>query len=107
MHTYRKPYRFALQQLGLPVRSGGGGGANRTFLARFGVRRQRDVIQLSQTEPFSIHRHPEFAQIDGFHGSLGDLVCGGSRRIALRRQRGHDDSADTTIKPILGGGKNK
>lgn len=57
---------------------------------------QRDVVQLAQAEPFSIHRHPEFAKIDGLHGSLSDLVCGGGWHVALRRQSRHDDSAGTT-----------
>lgn len=70
--------------------------SGRTFVGGLWVGGQRDVVQLAQAEPFSIHRHPEFAKIDGLHGSLSDLVCGGGWHVALRRQSRHDDSAGTT-----------
>lgn len=70
--------------------------ADRTFVGRLWVGCQGDVVQLAQAEPFSIHRHSEFAKIDGLHGSLSDLVCGGGWHVALRRQSRHDDSAGTT-----------
>lgn len=69
---------------------------DRTFVGRLGVGCQRDVIQLAQAQPLSIHGHAEFAKIDGLHGSLSDLVCGGGWHVALRRQSRHDDSAGTT-----------
>lgn len=65
-------------------------------MGRLGVGCQRDVIQLAQAQPLSIHGHAEFAKIDGLHGSLSDLVCGGGWHVALRRQSRHDDSAGTT-----------
>jgi len=69
---------------------------DRTFMGRLWVGGQRDVIQLAQAEPLSIHGHSEFAKIDGLHGSLSDLVGGGGWHVALRRQSRHDDSAGTT-----------
>ena len=72
-------------------------------MGRLWVGCQRDVVQLAQAEPFSIHRHSEFAKIDGLHGSLSDLVCSGGWHVALRRQSRHDDSAGTTTG--VGGGK--
>lgn len=71
-------------------------GSDHTFMGRLWVRRKWDVIQLSQAEPFSIHRHSEFAKVDGLHGSLCDLVSGGGWHIGWRRQSRHDDSAGTT-----------
>lgn len=65
-------------------------------MGRLWVGGQRDVIQLAQAEPFSVHGHSEFAKIDGLHGSLSDLVGGGGWHVALRRQSRHDDSAGTT-----------
>ena len=70
-------------------------GSDHTFVGRLWVGRKWDVIQLSQAEPFSIHRHSEFAKVDGLHGSLCDLVSGGGWHIGRRRQSRHDDSAGT------------
>lgn len=64
-----------------------------TFMGRLGVRRERDIIELAKAKPLAVHRHAEVAEINGFPGGLGDLVCGGSRGLALRRQIRHDDSA--------------
>ena len=71
-------------------------GSDHTFMGRLWVRCKWDVIQLSQAEPFSIHRHSEFAKVDGLHGSLCDLVSGGGWHVGWRRQSRHDDSAGTT-----------
>lgn len=60
---------------------------------RLGVWRERDVVELAEAQPLAIDRDAKVAQINGLPGSLGDLVCGGSRGFALRRQIRHDDSA--------------
>lgn len=60
---------------------------------RLGVWRERDVVELAEAKPLAIDRDAKVAQINGLPGSLGDLVCGGSRGFALRRQIRHDDSA--------------
>lgn len=65
-----------------------------TFVGRLWVRGEGDVVELAEAEPLAIDGHAEVAQINGLPGGLGDFVGGGSRRLALRRQIGHDDSAD-------------
>lgn len=65
----------------------------RTFVGRLWVRRERDVVELPQAEPLSVHGDAKVAEIDGLPGGLRDLVCGGGRGLALGRQIRHDDSA--------------
>lgn len=64
-----------------------------TFMGWLWVRRERDVVELTEAKPLSIDRNTKVAEIDGLPGSLGDLVSGGSRGLALRCQIRHDDSA--------------
>lgn len=70
-----------------------------TFMGWLGVRRERDVVELTEAEPLAIDRNTKVAEIDGLPGGLGDLVCGGSRGLALRRQIRHDDSAFAKTNP--------
>lgn len=65
-----------------------------TFMGRLWVWGKGDVVELAKAKPLAIDRHAEVAEIDGLPGGLGDLVGGGSRGFALRRQIRHDDSAD-------------
>lgn len=64
-----------------------------TFMCWLRLGSERDVIELTQTQPLAVHRHAEVAQVDGLACSLRDLVCGGGGRLALRRQIRHRDSA--------------
>lgn len=65
-----------------------------TFMGRLGVRGEGDVVELAQAKPLAVHGHAKVAEINGLPCCLRDLVCGRSRGFALRRQIGHDDSAD-------------
>lgn len=65
-----------------------------TFMGRLWVWGEGDVVELTEAKPLAIDRHAKVAEINGLAGSLGDLVSGGSRGFALRRQIRHDDSAD-------------
>lgn len=65
-----------------------------TFMGRLWVWGEGDVVELTEAKPLAIDRHAKVAEINGLPGSLGDLVSGGSRGFALRRQIRHDDSAD-------------
>lgn len=62
-------------------------------MGRLRVRGERDVVELAKAEPVAVDRHAKVAEIKGLPGGLGDLVGGGSRGFALRRQIRHDDSA--------------
>lgn len=65
-----------------------------TFMSRLWVWCERDVIELAKAQPLAIDRDTKVAEINGFPGSLCDLVSGGSWGFTLRRQIRHDDSAD-------------
>lgn len=75
------------------------GPATVTFVGRLRVRGERDVVELAQAQPVAVDRHAKVAEIKRLAGGLGDLVGGGGRGLALRRQIRHDDSADVRQKP--------
>lgn len=74
-------------------------------MGRLWVWGEGDVVELAKAKPLAVNRHAKVAEINGLPGSLGDLVGGGSRGFALRRQIRHDDSADVRQHHRGGGGE--
>lgn len=66
-------------------------------MGRLRVGGEGDVVELAKAKPLAVDGHAEVAEINGLPGGLGDLVGGGSRGFALRRQIRHDDSADARL----------
>lgn len=76
-------------------------------MGRLWVWGEGDVVELAKAKPLAVDRHAKVAEINGLPGSLGDLVSGGSRGFALRRQIRHDDSADVRQKATPPRGRKK